>query len=59
MFTNSYHCTIDFINQAGGTATLLRLKEDAGIDGNGHFMQGASNNGEIAQLMIEWMKKIE
>lgn len=59
MFTNSYHCTIDFINQAGGSATLLRLKEDAGIDGNGHFMQGAYNNGEIAELMIEWMKKIE
>lgn len=59
MFTSSYHCTIDFINQAGGQATLLRLKEDAGIDGNGHLMQGAYNNGEIARLMIKWMQKIE
>ena len=59
MFTPSYHCTIDFINQAGGSATLLRLKEDAGIDGEGHFMQGSYNNGKIAQLMIEWMQKIE
>ena len=59
MFTASYHCTIDFINQAGGNATLLRLKEDAGIDGNGHMMQGAYNNGEIAKLMIEWMEKIK
>lgn len=59
MFTPSYHCTIDFINQAGGNATLLRLKEDAGIDGNGHLMQGAYNNAEIAKLMIDWMKKIK
>jgi pimeloyl-ACP methyl ester carboxylesterase len=59
MFTPSYHCTIDFINQAGGNATLLRLKEDAGMDGEGHFMQGSYNNGRIAKLMIEWMQKIE
>lgn len=59
MFTSSYHCTIDFINQAGGNATLLRLKEDKGIDGDGHLMQGATNNREIAEIMIEWMKGIE
>ena len=59
MFTSSFHCTLDLINQAGGKATLLRLKEDAGIDGNGHFMQGAYNNAEIARLMIEWLEKIE
>jgi len=59
LFTSSYHCTINFINQAGGNATLLRLKEDKGIDGNGHFMQGARNNGDIAEIMIKWMKGIE
>lgn len=59
MFTPAFHCTINQINQAGGNATLLRLKEDAGIDGNGHFMQGAYNNAEIAKLMIEWLEKIE
>lgn len=58
LFTPSYHCTIDFINQAGGDATLVKL-EDEGIEGNGHFMQAARNNGEIAQLMIEWMANIE
>jgi len=59
MFTPSYHCTINFINQAGGNATLLRLKEDKGIDGDGHFMQGAYNNAEIAKIMIEWIEGIE
>lgn len=58
MFTPNYHCTLDFINQAGGDATLVKL-EDEGIEGNGHFMQAARNNGEIAQLMIEWMETVE
>lgn len=58
LFTSSYHCTINFINQAGGNASLLRLKEDKGIDGNGHLMQEASNNGEIAEIMIKWMEGI-
>lgn len=59
MFTPTYHCTIKFINQAGGDATLLRLKEDKGIDGNGHLMQEASNNGEIVEIMIKWMEGIK
>lgn len=58
MFTPSYHCTIDFINQAGGDATLLNL-QDVGITGNGHFMQAARNNGEIAEVMIDWMSEID
>ena len=58
LFTPNYHCTMDFINQAGGDATLVRL-EDEGIEGNGHFMQAAHNNGEIARLMIDWMSQID
>ena len=58
MFTPNYHCTLEFINQAGGDATLVKL-EDHGIEGNGHFMQGARNNGEIAQLIIDWMETIK
>lgn len=58
MFTPNYHCTIDFINQAGGSATLLNLK-DIGIEGNGHFLNEAKNNGEVAQVMIDWLDTIE
>lgn len=58
LFTPNYHCLIEFINQAGGEATLLNLA-DVGINGNGHFMQAAHNNGEIAQVMIDWMSDID
>ncbi len=58
MFTPNYHCTIDFLNQAGGQATLFKLEEH-GITGNGHFMNEDRNNGDIARLMIEWIEAVE
>ena len=57
-FVPNYHCTINFINQAGGNARLLNLA-DIGIEGNGHFLNEAKNNGETAQVMIEWLETIE
>lgn len=58
MFTPSFHCTVEFINQAGGNMELMRL-EDEGLEGNGHFLPGELNNGEIAQLIIDWALAIE
>ena len=58
MFTPNYHCTLNFLNQAGGNATLFKLEEH-GITGNGHFMNEDRNNGDIAKLIIEWIESVE
>ncbi len=58
VFTPNYHCAIEELNQLGADATLVRL-EDEGILGNGHFMNEELNNGEIAQLFIEWLSTVE
>jgi pimeloyl-ACP methyl ester carboxylesterase len=58
MFVPNYHCAMDFINQAGGDATLLNLG-DIGIEGNNHFLNEALNVGETAQVMIDWLETVE
>jgi pimeloyl-ACP methyl ester carboxylesterase len=57
-FAPYYHCTIAELRQIGADAELVRL-EDRGILGNGHFMNEELNNGEIAQLFIDWLAGVE
>lgn len=57
-FAANYHCTIEFINQAGGNAALIRL-EDVGILGNGHMMMMDENSHEVVQVLINWMSQID
>ncbi len=60
MFTPTVHCSVHTLNQLGANAKLSRLKEDHGIDGNGHFMNEELNNGEIAkQVFIPWLQTIK
>lgn len=60
MFTPTVHCSVHTLNQLGANAKLARLKEDHGIDGNGHFMNEELNNGEIAkQVFIPWLATIK
>jgi len=60
MFTPTVHCSVHTLNQLGARATLARLKEDFGIEGNGHFMNEELNNGEIAKkVFIPWLSSIK
>ena len=43
-------------NQDGGDVTVVYLP-DADIHGNSHFMFQEKNNGEIADLIADWLKK--
>jgi pimeloyl-ACP methyl ester carboxylesterase len=59
MFTPTVHCSVHTLNQLGAKARLARLKEDYGIEGNGHFMNEELNNGEIAtKVFIPWLSTI-
>ena len=46
------HCVIDFLEQAGGKPTWVKL-EERGIHGNRHFMNVEKNNLEIAGAVAE------
>jgi pimeloyl-ACP methyl ester carboxylesterase len=60
MFTPTVHCSVHTLNQLGADARLARLKEDYGIQGNGHFMNEELNNGEIARkIFIPWLSAIK
>jgi pimeloyl-ACP methyl ester carboxylesterase len=50
------HCTSQFLTQAGVPNEHLRL-ETVGIHGNGHMMMLEKNNGEIADVLLDWLKK--
>lgn len=50
------HCDAEWLNQAGVSATLIRL-EDTGIHGNGHMMMLEKNNFEIAAVLDNWIRK--
>lgn len=50
------HGMVDFLEQAGATAELLRL-EDVGIHGNGHMMMSEKNSDEIAALLHGWIAR--
>ncbi|USP42106.1 alpha/beta fold hydrolase [Acinetobacter sp. XS-4] len=47
---------VDKINQHGGQAQLVHLPE-IGIYGNTHFPFSDLNNGQIAQLLSQWLKQ--
>ena len=48
------------LNQLGADAKLARLKEDFGLQGNGHFMNEELNNGEIAKsVFIPFLESIK
>lgn len=51
-FTSTVHCSVHTLKQLGADAKLARLKEDFGIQGNGHFMNEELNNGEIAKRVF-------
>ena len=50
------HCTSEFLTQAGVKNEHLRL-ETVGIHGNGHMMMLEKNNGDIANVLINWLQK--
>ena len=50
------HCTSEFLTQAGVKNEHLRL-ETVGIHGNGHMMMLEKNNGDIANVLIDWLEK--
>ncbi|KAJ4416053.1 hypothetical protein N0V82_006976 [Gnomoniopsis sp. IMI 355080] len=52
------HCVIDFLEQAGGNPTWIKLA-DRNIKGNGHFSMLELNNLEIAAVVDEWIQEQE
>ena len=44
------------INRHGGNATLVELPK-IGIYGNTHFLMQDLNNGQLADLLGEWLEK--
>lgn len=52
------HCVIDFLKQAGGDPTWIKLA-DRNITGNGHFSMMELNNLEIAAVIDEWIQEQE
>ncbi len=44
------------VNRHGGDATIVHLP-DIGIHGNSHFLMGDRNNGQLANLMADWLHK--
>jgi pimeloyl-ACP methyl ester carboxylesterase len=60
MFTPNVHCSVHALNQLGASAKLGRLKQDYGIEGNGHFMNEELNNGDIAKkVFIPFLSSIK
>ncbi|MDC0598341.1 alpha/beta fold hydrolase [Gammaproteobacteria bacterium] len=51
-------CGLKTLQQAGAQASYVYLP-DYGFEGNGHFMMADTNNGDIAQLLIEFLSQIE
>lgn len=51
-------CAVKAFAQAGVTAKYTYMP-DLGFKGNGHFMMAETNNGELAQVIIELAEEIE
>jgi pimeloyl-ACP methyl ester carboxylesterase len=51
------HCIVDYMAQIGAKPRWIKLAEH-GIFGNGHFMHLEKNNGEIANLVLRYIRKI-
>ena len=47
---------VEAINRHGGNATLVELPK-IGIYGNTHFLMQDLNNGQLADLLGEWLEK--
>jgi pimeloyl-ACP methyl ester carboxylesterase len=52
------HCIVDYLKQVGGSPEWIKLG-DIGIKGNAHFMHLEKNNGEIADVVLDWIAKKE
>lgn len=52
------HCIVDYLKQVGAEPEWIKLGE-IGIKGNAHFMHLEKNNGEIAEVVLEWIAKRE
>ena len=46
----------EFIAAAGGRALTIHLPEDRGIAGNTHLMMQDTNNIEIGEMILEWLR---
>lgn len=46
---------VETVNRHGGNATLVELPQ-IGIRGNTHFLMSDLNNGELATLLVQWLK---
>lgn len=44
------------VNKHGGNVTVIHLPQ-SGIHGNTHFMMQDLNNGKIAEIIFDWLKK--
>jgi pimeloyl-ACP methyl ester carboxylesterase len=51
-------CAVKALTQAGVNVKYTYLP-DLGLFGNGHFMMGETNNGELAQVIINLAEEIE
>ena len=49
---------VETLNRHGGHATLVELPK-IGIRGNSHFLMQELNNGQLADLLDEWLKTIQ
>ncbi|CAN9241589.1 unnamed protein product [Alternaria alternata] len=50
------HCTVDYLRQAGVEVEHLKLGEK-GIHGNGHMFFMEKNSLEIAERVVDWLRK--
>ena len=46
----------EIISAAGGRAQTIHLPEDRGIAGNTHLMMQDTNNTEIGEMILEWLR---
>jgi pimeloyl-ACP methyl ester carboxylesterase len=54
--TDRVHCVSEFLAQAGVVNELIRLP-DEGMFGNGHMMMLEKNSDQIAQFLIDWLRR--
>lgn len=49
--------TVNAFKSAGGDAQFLSLPDDLGIHGNSHMMMMDNNNLQLADILMNWIKK--
>ncbi|HEV2199384.1 MAG TPA: alpha/beta hydrolase [Bryobacteraceae bacterium] len=50
------HCVSKYLTQAGAANDFIRL-ENVGIYGNAHMMMLEKNSDEIAQMLVNWLRR--